>query len=79
MPAAGMVWPIIDFTEPITAVLPAGPPNTSASVVSSAASPAGVAVPCASSRPTESGARGSSPAAVPGLADRPRLTAGVAA
>jgi len=61
MPAAGMVWPIIDFTDPMTAWRPG--PNTARSVASSAASPAGVAVPCASTSPTESGAAGSSPAA----------------
>ncbi len=65
MPAAGIRWPIIDFTEPSTArrsPSTAGP-NTWASVASSAASPAGVAVPWASSSPSASGAAGSSPAA----------------
>jgi hypothetical protein len=55
-PAAGIVWPIIDLTEPSTArrPSPAGP-NTCASVASSAPSPAGVPVPCASTRPTVAG------------------------
>jgi hypothetical protein len=64
MPAAGMVCPIIDFTDPITARRPsAGRPKTSATVFNSTASPVGVPVPCASSRPIASGAVGSSPAA----------------
>ena len=77
MPAAGMVWPIIDFTEPMTASCPCAAPNTSATVVSSAASPAGVAVPCASSSPMESGAGRVEARRVPGLADRADLAAGV--
>jgi len=65
IPAAGMVWPIIDLTDPITAGArpPAGRgPKTWAIVASSAASPVGVAVPCASSMPSASAAIGSSPA-----------------
>ncbi len=66
-PAAGMVWPIIDFTEPSTPLpeppgrppapaAPAGPKNW-ANVSSSAASPTGVAVPWASISPTVAGSR----------------------
>ena len=76
IPAAGIVCPIIDFTEPSTAQRRAGP-NTSARVASSAASPAGVAVPCASSSPSESGAAGSRPGGRPRLPDRADLAAGV--
>ncbi len=65
MPEACMVCPSIDFTEPKPIPRPpAGPggPNTWARVSSSAASPTGVPVPCASSSPSAPGARGSSPA-----------------
>jgi len=54
-PAAGIVWPIIDFTEPIPTGGPS--PNTCASVRSSASSPVGVPVPCASISPTVAGSR----------------------
>lgn len=59
-----MVCPTMDFTEPKPTPGPAAPagPNTCASVSSSAASPTGVPVPCASNRPSAPGARGSSPA-----------------
>ncbi len=58
-PAAGMAWPIIDLIEPSPArVMPASAgPKTSRSVASSAESPAGVAVPCASTSPTVAGSR----------------------
>ncbi len=63
-PAAGIVCPIMDLTEPMPIIRAAGSsgPNTSARVASSAASPFGVAVPCASISPTALGARGSRPA-----------------
>ncbi len=59
-PAAGMAWPIIDFTVPRPARSPSAGPKKRRRVSSSAASPAGVPVPCASTSPT---LRGSSPAA----------------
>ncbi len=57
MPAAHLVWPICDFTEPSTqapAVAPARP-NTSVSVASSVRSPTTVPVPWASTSPTSAG------------------------
>jgi hypothetical protein len=59
MPAAGMEWPIIDLTEPRPARASpwASGPKKARSVSISAWSPTGVAVPCASMRPTVSGAR----------------------
>ncbi len=66
-----MVCPIMDLTEPTPigrappqapAPAPASAPKTCRRVASSAASPAGVAVPCASTRPSAPGALGSSPA-----------------
>nr|WP_040452987.1 hypothetical protein [Hydrocarboniphaga effusa] len=56
MPEAGIAWPIIDLTEPMTGVVPCsrGPPKKRASVSSSVTSPAVVPVPCASTRPMSS-------------------------
>ncbi len=63
IPAAGIAWPIIDLTDPRPAHGdPSGGPNTLSSVASSAASPFGVAVPCASTSPIDPRSRGSSPA-----------------
>ena len=57
-PAAGMAWPIIDFTEPSPGAGPlAGPPKNCASAASSTASPVGVAVPWASISPTVAGSQ----------------------
>src|SRR5581483_5321116 len=56
-PAAHLVWPIWDFTEPI-AQFPGVAPlsvNTAVSVASSARSPTTVPVPCASISPTSAG------------------------
>jgi hypothetical protein len=50
IPAAGMAWPIIDFTVPMPISSPSAP-NALIIVSSSAASPAGVAVPWASISP----------------------------
>jgi hypothetical protein len=54
-PAAHLVCPICDFTEP-TVQPPTGTPasvNSSVSAASSVRSPTTVPVPCASTRPTE--------------------------
>jgi hypothetical protein len=58
-PAAGMAWPIIDFTDPSPARgRPAwAGPNTVRRVSSSVRSPTGVAVPWASTKPTAEGSR----------------------
>ena len=55
MPAAHLVWPICDLTEP-SVVEPGTAPrsaNTSVSVASSVRSPTTVPVPCASTRPMD--------------------------
>ncbi len=56
-PAAALVWPICDFTEPMAQKRAPWrrSPNTAASASSSAASPAAVPVPCASTSSTVSG------------------------
>ncbi len=66
IPAAGMAWPMLDFTVPSgTRSAPRlRPPNARATVSSSTWSPVGVAVPWASSRPMASAAVGSRPASV---------------
>ena len=66
MPAAGMAWPMLDFTVPRPTSSPprARPPKARATVSSSVWSPAGVAVPWASSRPRASAAVGSRAASV---------------
>ena len=56
-PAAHLVWPICDFTDPSAhdpGVAPRSP-NTSVSAVSSVRSPTTVPVPCASTSPTSAG------------------------
>ena len=60
-PAAAIACPIIDLTVPRPT---GGPqvPNTRRSVASSASSPAGVPVPCASTSPSAPGSAGSRPA-----------------
>ena len=57
MPAAHLVWPICDFTDPSAQLAGSAPAsvNTSVSVTSSVRSPTTVPVPCASSRPTSAG------------------------
>ena len=72
-PAAGMAWPIIDFTEPSAAraAVAGRRRRPGASVSSSAASPAGVAVPWASTSPTRGAGRG--PRRVPGALEREHL------
>ncbi len=52
-PAAALVWPIIDFTEPTTQLSGAAPSplKTSVSAAISVSSPATVPVPCASTNP----------------------------
>ena len=61
MPAAGIAWPIIDLTEPRPhqGSPSARGPNTRVRAWTSVASPTGVPVPCASTRPT---LRGETPA-----------------
>ena len=57
MPAAGMVWLIMDLTEP-KAMLPCAAvrvPNTDLSDAISVLSPSGMPVPWASTRPTVEG------------------------
>ena len=58
MPAAGMRWLIIDFTEPSAQVgtRAVRGPKTRFSASISTTSPTGVAVPCASTSPTVAGA-----------------------
>ena len=56
IPAAGIVWPIIDFTLPSAhRGKPLRAPKTRVSASTSTASPTSVAVPCASTRPTVCG------------------------
>jgi hypothetical protein len=65
IPAAGIACPIIDLTVPShSGGRPPGgsAPKTRRSVASSASSPAGVPVPCASTSPAAPGSDGSSPA-----------------
>ena len=72
MPAAHLVWPICDLTDP-SVVEPGTAPrslNTSVSVASSVRSPTTVPVPWASTSPT---AAGETPEPVVGALERPAL------
>ena len=57
MPAAHLMWPMLDFTDPSTTEPGAAPAsvNTAVVVPSSMRSPVGVPVPWASTRPTSVG------------------------
>ena len=57
IPAAHLMWPMFDFTDPITTLPGAAPAsvNTSVVVPSSMRSPVGVPVPWASTSPTSVG------------------------
>ncbi len=57
IPAAHLMWPMFDFTDPMTTLPTAAPAAAKTSVVvpSSMRSPVGVPVPWASTRPTSVG------------------------